>query len=283
MVRTSIDGYVRAMEGFSVVEEGPWPWLQLAGDPRFRVIRATLPVHGWPPELNGWTFVHLSDVHIRKVWEPVLDGVVDVIRTSAAQAVFCSGDWVEDKIDHTPALPHVRRLLDLIQTPCGTHSVIGNHDGPKLARHLRDAPAQFIDHRLTLIQARSHEIELIGVGGYRRKHARVHRFPLYPTRRPGVPRIVLGHYPSLIRMVSLHLQPDLYLTGHTHGGQVCLPGWGPLISHDTLPKKYATGIHRWSDTWLSVSRGIGFSDWQIRVWCPPEIAVITVVGGRKNV
>lgn len=245
-----------------------------------------MPVRGWPGALEGWRFLHLSDVHARLRWEPVWDGVVRVVRESGVEAVLCSGDWVESKSDHGPALPWVRKLAEGLRGAMGgagggIWSVIGNHDGPKLARHLEGSGIEFVDHRREVIRARGEEIELIGVGGWRRRHARVDRYFRFPARREGgegVPRIVLGHYPSLIRMVSLHLKPDIYLTGHTHGGQVCVPGWGPVISHDALPRGFSAGVHRWGDTWMNVSRGIGFSDWQIRVWCPPEVTVVTVVG-----
>jgi predicted MPP superfamily phosphohydrolase len=255
--------------------------VQLKGDTRFRTIRATLPIPGWPAELSGWTVIHLSDVHLRTRWEPVLDPVVDLVRSSGAEAVLCSGDWVDHKHNHLPALPHLHRLLTAIRTEGGTFSVIGNHDGPHLARHAieQGSPVTFVDHRRVTVRARSREVELIGVGGWKRKHARTRFLARFPSRKPGLPRIVLAHYPSSIRMVSLHLQPDLFLSGHTHGGQVCLPLCGPLFTHDDMPTRYSSGIHRWCDTWMSISRGIGFSHRQLRTFCPPEVAVITLVSG----
>jgi len=67
------------------------------------------------------------------------------------------------------------------------------------------------------------------------------------------------------------------LAGHTHGGQICLPGGWPIITHDTLPRRYAQGVHRWKDSWLIVSRGIGFSSIPLRTWCSGQVMEIVLV------
>ena len=100
----------------------------------------------------------------------------------------------------------------------------------------------------------------------------------FPGRTKGVPRIALSHFPDTIKRVD-YLEFDLFLAGHTHGGQVCLPGGWPLVTHDTLPRKYAKGCHRWGKTWFVINRGIGFSDKEIRVNCPAEVLEITLVRG----
>lgn len=251
---------------------GPFPWLQRAGDRRFRFVRIHLPVPGLPAVLDGFTLVHLADVHLRRVWEPVLDHAIPLVMAEGPQIVLCSGDLVEDKVDHRPALPSVHRLLDEIRTPLGTYAVTGNHDGPKLVRHLRGAPVVFVNNQRREIPGVP--LEVIGLGGWRARHARGHVFHRHPPKRAGQLRVVLCHYPFLIRRASLHLEPDLYLTGHTHGGQICLPGARPLLTHDPLPKRFAAGLHRWAGVWMNVSRGLGFSHWQLRTFCPPEVHVI---------
>jgi hypothetical protein len=71
------------------------------------------------------------------------------------------------------------------------------------------------------------------------------------------------------------LTPDLFLAGHTHGGQICLPGRIPIIRHDSLARRFWLGIHRVHGTWLVVNRGIGFSTaLQLRLFCPAEVVEI---------
>ncbi|MFN4242961.1 MAG: metallophosphoesterase [Tepidisphaerales bacterium] len=256
---------------------GPFPWLQRAGDDRLRVVRVRLPVHPLPRELDGFTFVHLADVHLRKRWEPVLDRALAALRPLEPQLVLFTGDFVDDKLDHRPALPAVRRLLAELKTRLGTYAVTGNHDGPKLIGHLRHAPVTFINNRRVVVPRVP--LELIGLGGWRARHARPEFFTRFPLNTPGLLRVVLCHYPFLVREAAFHLRPALYLTGHTHGGQVCLPGGIPVFTHDLLPRRFCAGLHDWSGTWMNVSRGLGFSHWQIRTFCPPELHVFTLVPG----
>jgi predicted MPP superfamily phosphohydrolase len=86
-----------------------------------------------------------------------------------------------------------------------------------------------------------------------------------------VPRIVLAHYPDQVRFVSHTAKPDVMLTGHTHGGQICLPGGRALMTHDYLPKRMARGSHRFGPTLLIVNRGFGWTKFPVRVFCPAQV------------
>ena len=120
------------------------------------------------------------------------------------------------------------------------------------------------------------KVELIGLPGAHRRDLDDRFFPGQPPKTPGVPRIVLGHFPDQIRRAD-GVEADVYLAGHTHGGQVCLPGRRAIIRHDRLPRQYAHGVHRWKDsTWMVVHRGMGFSLLPIRVFCPAEVVEITL-------
>ncbi|MCG5452305.1 MULTISPECIES: metallophosphoesterase [Micromonospora] len=72
----------------------------------------------------------------------------------------------------------------------------------------------------------------------------------------------------------------LLLAGHTHGGQVCVPGFGALVTNCGLPRSMARGLHRWpgSDSWLHVSAGLGTHPTApIRFACPPEASILTLI------
>lgn len=73
---------------------------------------------------------------------------------------------------------------------------------------------------------------------------------------------------------------DLMLAGHTHGGQVCVPGVGALVTNCGLPRSMAKGLHRWpgSDSWLHVSAGLGTHPTApVRFACPPEASILTLI------
>ncbi len=85
----------------------------------------------------------------------------------------------------------------------------------------------------------------------------------------------MSHYPNHLHHAQ-RLGAQLFLTGHTHGGQVCLPGGKPIITHSSLPYKHCRGIHKLEKTWLVVNHGLGFSGLPLRVMCPPEVIELTL-------
>ncbi len=95
--------------------------------------------------------------------------------------------------------------------------------------------------------------------------------------------IIMGHAPDyampLIRNGAT--MPLLCIAGHTHGGQIRIPGFGPLLTLSRVPRKYASGFHQLGQGWLLVSRGIGHERGyapRIRLFCPPELVMITLQG-----
>ena len=96
--------------------------------------------------------------------------------------------------------------------------------------------------------------------------------------------IVLGHRPDFMAAVVARGGSDvpfLGLAGHTHGGQIVVPGFGPPLTLSRLPRRYASGFHRLGEAWLCVSRGVGLERLhapRIRLFCPPELVVIDLVG-----
>jgi predicted MPP superfamily phosphohydrolase len=98
------------------------------------------------------------------------------------------------------------------------------------------------------------------------------------ARGPSAPhRIVISHAPDFVD--SLPSPVELVLAGHTHGGQVVLPFFGPLRTGTRLPRRYAGDLHDFAGTPLHVSRGVGMErDFapQVRFFCPPEICVLDV-------
>ncbi|MHC4240332.1 MAG: hypothetical protein ACYSUC_11380 [Planctomycetota bacterium] len=79
-----------------------------------------------------------------------------------------------------------------------------------------------------------------------------------------------------------NLNVDLYLAGHTHGGQIALPFYGALITLSKFGKKYESGMHKVDDTVLYVNRGIGGHAWSMRFFARPEITVFDIGPAEKS-
>ncbi len=94
--------------------------------------------------------------------------------------------------------------------------------------------------------------------------------------------VLLYHSPDLILEASAR-RVDLVLSGHTHGGQIRLPLFGPVVTYSRFGRKYASGLFQEGDTTMYVSRGLGFEGGRLpraRFLCRPEIVSIELAGAR---
>ena len=87
--------------------------------------------------------------------------------------------------------------------------------------------------------------------------------------------IVLGHHPNYVMKVT-DVPIDLCLAGHTHGGQIVLPGLGALVVPSRLGRKRASGLFREEGSQLFITRGVGEIFPPLRLGCPPEIALLVL-------
>jgi predicted MPP superfamily phosphohydrolase len=229
-----------------------------------------------PPVLEGLRIVHVSDMHLHRFWKQPYDRLITLIKRRDPDLLLFTGDFVENTHDYRPALPMVRRLVAGFGARLGCFGVLGNHDSYRLGAKLKGSNITLLDGARKEIAVggpgrNGATIELIGLPGVDRGDLNETFVSSIPRRRDGTLRVVLSHFPDHLRRIQYPLQPDLFLTGHTHGGQVCLPGGFPIIRHDTLPRRLCSGIHWVDRTWLVVNRGIGFTNLQVRLFCPAEV------------
>jgi len=235
--------------------------------------RVELAIPHLPQELDGVRMIHLSDLHLRRRWPAELGEALDRINAVPPDLVLFTGDFVDNKKDHRPALPLVERLIKTLRPTTGIFACIGNHDGDMLAPRLMALGVRVLMNERIEMTVRHQPLELIGLAAADRIDLDERFIHAVPAKRPGVPRIVLCHYPDLLR-IARPMHPDLYLAGHTHGGQICLPNERALMSHDTFPKRMCKGAHDFEGTCLVVSRGFGFTTIPLRVFCPAEVVEI---------
>jgi hypothetical protein len=204
--------------------------------------------------------------------------LIAALKAHPPDLILFTGDFVDHVLDHRPALPTVERLVTQLTSRLGIFAIVGNHDGDLLSPRLPQWGVQVIDGLLARLESDDAAIELIGLPGVRRRSFDPDFVASIPRKRAGVPRIVLAHFPDQVGLIH-SLRADAMLSGHTHGGQICLPRGKALITHDSLPKKMAKGVHRVGETMLVVNRGFGMTRWSLRLFCPAEVIELRLVGG----
>ena len=224
----------------------------------------------------------MTDLHVRSSWREAFDRLLQEISVSRPDLILCTGDFIHEKVRQSPAMPFVYRMVEGLRAPLGCYAILGNHDTHAMEARLAGTRVKLINGQRHLIQVQGATLELIGLQGVKRKEltrAWVESMP--PRSDQKSCRIVLSHYPDHIRRTK-ELHADVFLAGHTHGGQICFPGGYPPIRHDSLPRRLCTGVHRVGDTWLVVGRGLGAGTPPIRLFCPPEVIEIRLVRATEN-
>lgn len=251
------------------------PWIQVGSVTGFEWNRVHVTLDGLPEALSGLRIIHLSDLHLRARWCPAYDLLNDRLRLDPPDLIVITGDFVEHRADHRKALPTVERFVTGLRSRHGVWGILGNHDGDLLGPRLRQWNVHVICGRVARLPLGDAAIELVGVPSVSRRDLCDEFVRSLPPLDPGMPRLVLSHFPdSVLRMRDL--QAHLVLAGHTHGGQVCLPGGVPVITHDDLPRLMCQGIHPIGDKLLIVNRGLGFASLPLRLFCPPEVIEIVL-------
>ncbi|MDP9173845.1 MAG: metallophosphoesterase [Planctomycetota bacterium] len=256
--------------------EKPGPWLQIATVAGFEWNQVSLPICNLPGDLEGLRILHLTDFHLRGNLDRGYQHLIARVRQKPPDIILFTGDFVDDRFDYRKGLPQVRELVKSLPSRLGFYAILGNHDGDLLGAALSDLNITLVDHRQISLKAGLATLELIGVAGVDRLDMDLHWLRNLEKKTDRTVRIAMSHYPDTLEK-SEFLKPDLFLCGHTHGGQICLPGGAPIFRHDSLPRRLCTGIHRAFGTWLIVNRGMGYSSGlRMRLFCPAEAIEITL-------
>jgi predicted MPP superfamily phosphohydrolase len=264
----------------------------IAWEPRhFRVTRRSFALPGLSPELVGLRIVQLTDIHLGP-WssEAYVRKVVAAANARDADLLALTGDYVL----HSPAyITPAARILAGLKARIGAVGVLGNHDwregGPAMREGLAAAGVRMIDNaRLFLTPDRQLRADpgggdglcVAGVGDLWLDQQ------FYDRALEGVPRemprLLLSHNPDVAEeraFVSSGYRVDLMLSGHTHGGQVYIPGVGTPVLPSRYGQKYASGLVQGPACPVFISCGLGTALLPVRIGVPPEIAVIELQRG----
>ncbi|MDZ8185985.1 MAG: metallophosphoesterase [Nostoc sp. ChiSLP02] len=263
--------------------------------------KLTVKIAGLPAPLQGKKLVQLSDFHYDglRLSEDMLSKAIATSNEAEPDLVLLTGDFVTE--DPEPVYQLILQLKHL-QSSSGIYAILGNHD----ILH-KDAKTE-VTKALTSIGIHvlwneiayplGEELPIVGLAD---AWSREFNPELVMNQlNPNTPRIVLSHNPDTAEILQAW-RVDLQLSGHTHGGQIWIPGLGPApVVYNKIAKKlpakvrrraryleentsvvkhweWARGFHRLGKNQLYVNRGLG-TYLPGRLFCRPEVTIITLQG-----
>jgi len=237
--------------------------------------RPTVALPGLPAAWDGLRIAHLSDLHVGPICGlEYLRRVVAASNAAAPDLVVLTGDHVS----HWHAVtPDIVELLTALRAPEGKFAVLGNHDyhsgWRRVAEVLEAAGIVLLNNAHRLLRRGAAALCIAGVDDHR--HGRPDARAALAGVDPAITRVVLCHNPDYVVQVPAGLRADLFLCGHTHGGQIRLP-FGPPIVTSTCHRRFAEGLVRNGHGWVYTSRGTGMAHLPFRLNCRPELPLITL-------
>jgi predicted MPP superfamily phosphohydrolase len=151
------------------------------------------------------------------------------------------------------------------------YGVLGNHDSIRMVPALEEMGVRMLLNEVETLERGDQLIHLVGIDDAH--YYRVDNIEKAVSRLPADEfSILLSHTPEIYRQAA-HADFDLLLSGHTHGGQICLPGAIPITLDSALPRRMGSGLWKYRDMVGYTSVGVGSSVAPVRINCPPEITL----------
>jgi predicted MPP superfamily phosphohydrolase len=258
----------------------PAAWASLI-EPRMHVVRerAVSPA-GWPADVPAMRVAVIADPHVGTA-HMTLDRLSEIVADTNAlrpDLVLLAGDYIASMLRWYDLVPPelIAERLAALRAPLGVVAVLGNHDwwfdGPRVTDAIRRTGIPVLENDTLPLtwHGRRVWIACIADDTTRRPDVRstMRRIPT------GEPALALMHDPATF--AAMPLGPYVSIAGHTHGGQVWLPGVGALVTPGRAPRRWAYGHIEENGKHLVVSAGLNTSIVPVRLNMPPEILLLTI-------
>lgn len=232
-----------------------------------------------PAAFDGYRVLHLTDLHLDNLTDTAA-ALAQCIADIDHDLCVITGD-IRDNI-HTPLDPLIERLghvVSAIRAQEGVFGVLGNHDSAAMVAPMEGLGIRVLLNETIALSRGRDKLHITGLDD-------VHRFETDAAHAaldaaPDGYCIALVHSPEVADRASN--KHDLYLTGHTHGGQICLPSRKPFATGLKRHRDLASGIWRHGDMVGYTSRGIGACVIPFRTFCPGEIVLLTLRQGPDHI
>ena len=260
---------------------GAWAFWLEPSSLELREYRLEIP--NWPRSLAGLRIAALADIHAGSPFNGLdkLERIVALTNQSKPDLIVLLGDYVIHGVRGGEFVPpdELASVLAKMQAPLGVWAVLGNHDwwldAERVPSALEHHGIRVLEDSSAPIRRGSGEFWLTGIGDFWEGRADI------PDALQDVPEdspiVAITHNPDVFPDVPHRV--NLVIAGHTHGGQVRIPFFGPVIVPSSYGRRYAAGHVVEDGRHLFVSSGLGTSILAVRFLVPPEISLLVIEPG----
>jgi uncharacterized protein len=222
-----------------------------------------------PKAFDGYTILQLSDLHV-DMSQDAMERLISILQNMNYDLCVLTGDYRGETFGPFDAtLAGMSRICVGIKKPI--YGVLGNHDTVRMLPGLEGMGIRMLLNECEMIERNHQYIYLAGIDD-----AHFYRADNIEKAASGIPSeafsILLSHTPEIYQPAAL-ADFNLLLSGHTHGGQICLPGGIPITLDSVLPRYMGSGPWKYRDMIGYTSVGAGSSIVPVRFNCPPEITL----------
>jgi len=222
-----------------------------------------------PSSFNGFTILQISDLHV-DMNEGAMQRLIELLPGLTYDVCVLTGDYRGRGFG--PFAATLEGLARVCTQITGTmYGVLGNYDTIRMVPGLEEIGIRMLLNEATALVRGGQHIHLVGIDD-------AHQFRLDNIEKAVSQlsgyefSILLSHTPEIYRQAAC-ADFDLMLSGHTHGGQICLPGGVPITLDAKLPRRMGSGLWKYRNMVGYTSVGVGSSTVAARINCPPEIAL----------
>ena len=227
----------------------------------------------------------ISDIQFRQVGDHEREAV-ERLSAEHPDVIVVAGDIYQGPQDGFEAqLPAIRSLLGGLQAPGGVYLVGGDVDQPetRLAQVVEGTDVRWLHNEIVDVPVGDRTVRIGGVELSYASPAAKATIEELRTAPGDEVRLLVAHRPDVVLGLPLDDRIDLTIAGHTHGGQISVPGIGPLATASGVPRAMAAGgLHEHQGNQIFVTTGVGMERSQappVRLGVPPTIGVLTLSSG----
>jgi uncharacterized protein len=228
-----------------------------------------------PPAFSGYRILFFSDIHVDGL-PAIPANAAKLVSQIEADLCILGGDYRFQVYGPSRrVLDGMEQIIRSIKSHDGIFGILGNHDFAEIGAGLEKLGVRMLMNEAVELRRGAESVWLAGLDD-----PHFYRCGDIAGATSAIPvdagfKIVAVHTPELYREAEA-LGYRLYLSGHTHGGQICAPGGKPIIVHARCPRGFARGNWHYRTMTGYTSTGVGASLLPVRFNCPPEVVLLTL-------